>query len=308
MSGLPVLNVRGESIPEAWENSILELHRKGQWYRRDDPDDNEMQVDATMCITIENPDSDLFMHKYMGCGIEDLLAYEMEIHGAKDSWLKKLGDTEDYKWDYLYHERLASYPTSKGPIDQIKFVIDRLCQRPFSRRINTITWVPERDMSAKDTPCLQRIGFLVTPDTENPEINRLSMTYNFRSRNAMTAAPMNMVGLYALQCTIRDSIRKVNGMNLENGRIADVTDSYHISTRDQKLLKGFMERYKKSVTRGETIRDRAFSGKEVVFPYMNSALSEVTEGVIRQTRNYLAGELLDKEVARINQIAEGRKR
>lgn len=308
MVGLPVLNVRGESIPEAWENSILELYKKGQWYKRDDPDDNEMQVDATMCITIENPDSDLFMHKSMGCGIEDLLAYEMEIHGAKDSWRKELGDAEDNKWDYLYHERLASYPTLKGPVDQIKFVIDRLCRRPFSRRINSITWVPERDMSAKDTPCLQRIGFLVTPDTESPKINRLNMTYNFRSRNAMTAAPMNMVGLYAFQCTIRDGVRSVSGMNLENGRIADITDSYHVSTRDQKLLKGFMERYERSVAKNETIKDRAFSGKEVVFPYMNSALSEVTEGIIRQTGNYLSGTTLYNEIASIRLISEGRKR
>ncbi|MFH0808638.1 MAG: thymidylate synthase [archaeon] len=308
MSGLPVLSARGESIPEAWENSILELHENGQWYKRGDPQDNEKQVDASMLITIENPDADLFMHKYMTCGIEDLVDYEMEIHGVRDSWEKDHSNPEDNKWDYTYHGRLTSYPTSTRPIDQLRFMINRLSERPFSRRVNAITWVPEIDTLAKDTPCLQRIGLLITPDAKDPQINRLNMTYNFRSRNAMIAAPMNIIGFYALQCTIRNAIREKTEMKLENGRIVDFTDSYHVSTRDQGILKNFMGRYDASVLRGETIRDRALSGEQTVFPYINSILSERTEKIIEQTKNYLSGEKLDKEITKIRKIAEKRKR
>ncbi len=307
MKGLPVLNARGESIPEAWENSILELNKNGQWYKRKDSNDNGLQVDATMMITIENPDANSFMHKYMTCGIEDLLDYEMEIHGAKDSWIKNLEDTEDKKWDYLYHERLASYPSPKGPIDQLQFAVNRLSERPFSRRINTITWIPERDTVTKDTPCLQRIGFLITPDQENPEIQRLNMTYIFRSRNAMIATPMNMIGLYALQCTIKDAVKEKTKMNLENGRIVDFTDSYHVSTRDQDILKGFMSRYETSISKNETIKDRTLQ-RDYVFDYMNGILPERTETIIKQTGKYLSGEALEKEISKIKKIAEARKR
>jgi len=307
MVGLPVLNVRGESIPEAWENSILKLGKEGQWYKRDDPEDNGIQVDASMLITIENPDSDLFMHKLMTCGIEDLLDYEMEIHGAKDSWIKNLVDKEDHKWDYLYHERLANYPGSKGYIDQIQFMIDRLSERSFSRRVNSITWVPERDTLAKDTPCLQGIRFLITPDTKNLDIPRLNMTYNFRSRNAMIAAPMNIIGFYALQCTVRDAVKNKTRMNLENGRIVDFTDSYHVSTRDQNILKIFLNRYNTSIMKGETIKERSYP-REFVFNYMNSILPERTEVIIKQTGNYLLGETLEEEILKIKEIAEKRKR
>jgi len=119
---------------------------------------------------------------------------------------------------------------------------------------------------------------------------------------------MNMIGLHALQCTICDGIREKTGMNLENGRIADFTDSYHISTRDQSILKKFMERYTASTARGETIQDRTFSGKETIFPYMNNILPEITNTIIEQTKNYLTGKELEKEIAKIKTIAEKRKR
>ncbi len=307
MAGLPLLVARGESIPEAWENSVLELRKKGLWYKRDDPEDNGLQVDSTMAIEISNPDSDLFMHKYMTCGIEDLLDYEMEIHGAKDSWRKNLKDSKDKRWDYLYHERLASYPGSEGPLDQIQFMIDMLCERFFSRRINSITWVPERDMKTKDTPCLQGIRFLITPDKDSPDIKRLNMRYNFRSRNVMIASPMNMIGMYSLQCTVRDAVKEKSGMNLQNGSIVDFVDSYHISTRDQETLRRFIERYNHSAYKGETIADRAYD-RAFVFNYMNSILPERTEVIINQTRNYLSGDELTKEIKRIKKIAESRKR
>lgn len=307
MRGLPVLNVRGESIPEAWENSILELASKGRWYKRGDPDDKDKQVDATMMITVENPDSEEFMHKWMTCGIEDLLDYEMEIHGAKDSWRKDLNDESDNRWDYLYHERLASYPGSKGTTDQIIAMIDKLSERPFSRRACSTLWVPERDAIAKDTPCLQGIRFLITPKEEDQKEYFLNMTYNFRSRNVMIAAPMNMIGLYALQCTVRDAIIKKTGMKLENGRITDFTDSYHVSSRDQETLKKFLEMRASSLSRGETIKDRTYT-RDFVFSYMNNILPERTEAIINQTEKYLSGEKLSSEISKIRAIADARKR
>ena len=160
--GLPFLVARGDSIAEAWENSILELNKNGKWYKRDDPDDNGNQVDARMAIEIKNPDEGPFLHKYMGFDPRALLDYFFEVHGARDVLRKDLDDPEDHKWDYLYHERLEGYPTSQGPFNQIYAMIKRLAERPFSRRVGAITWVPERDTKAKDTPCLQRYSAILS--------------------------------------------------------------------------------------------------------------------------------------------------
>jgi len=299
MSGLPLLVARGESIPEAWENSVLELHRNGQWYKRDDPEDNDLQLDASMAIEIQNPDADLFLHKSVTCGFEDLFDYMMELHGARDSLIKDLDNPEDHKWDYLYSERLNFYPTSNGSIDQIEKMVEKLSARPFTRRANSTLWVPERDAEAKDTPCLQRIGFLITPDGKEKGLNRLNMTYNFRTRNVMIAAPMNIIGFYSLMCGVRDKVRKNTGMNLENGRMLDVTDTYHVSSRDQKILNGFVERHEVSRKKGEGIESRAYT-KDFALNYMSGIRQERTDGIISQLENTFQN--------RINAVSDSTKK
>ena len=130
MANLPLLVARGESIPEAWENSVLELYQHGLRYKRADPaDKGGVQVGARMTIEIFNPDSNFFTHKCengMTAGAPGTFEYIMEFLGAKDTWIKKSEEAKE--WDYTYHQRLASY---EGGFDQIEFIINRLVERPF---------------------------------------------------------------------------------------------------------------------------------------------------------------------------------
>ena len=305
MGNLPVLHVKGESIPEAWENSVVELANKGIWYPRQGPKDKgQMQVDSTMIIEVENPDSDLKVHKYVTCGINDLLEYEMEILGAKDSWVTL--DPNDPRWPYHYHERLGIYPGSDGvPIDQLERVIERAIKKPFKRNLQAITWVPERDIDSKDPPCLQRLWFYLFPDGDS-EFS-LNMNYHFRSRNTMIAAPMNMDGIHTLQSYVRDRIAEGTGWNIKNGRMVDIIDSYHISSKDQSLLKSFQERLQKSKAKGETINDRAWN-KEFVYMQMADMVDETETKIIDYTKRRLEekGESgkIDSEVKKIKLIAD----
>lgn len=282
-SGLPLLVARGEGIAEAWENSILELNKNGKWYNRGDPDDNGKQVDARMVIEVKNPDANPFLHKYMGCDARALLDYLFEVHGARDVLRKDLNDPTDAKWDYLYHERLEGYPTSQGPFNQIDAMVRRLAERPFSRRVGAITWVPERDTKAKDTPCLQRMSFLIVPGEDG--VSWLNLTYTFRSRNAMTASPMNMTGFHSLQTRVRDEITALSGLNLRNGSIVDFTDAYHISTRDQPILQQmFLSRYAKSCEKNETLADRTYT-RGTTIGMMEEYLPDVVNSIMQQMDN-----------------------
>lgn len=303
---IPVLSVRGKSIPEAWENSVVELHNYGGWYRRKgSKDKGRLQVDSTMTITIENPDSELFMHKYAGCGIENLLEYEMEFLGAKDSWVVDQYDPlDDKRWAYHYHERLASYPNGRMGIDQIKALIEGLSKEPYIRRNTAITWVPKKDIGHKDPPCMQSVWTYIAPCNDGSF--KLNVNFRFRSRNVMTAAPMNLTGEYALQCYIRDRVIENTRMNLRNGRLVDFSDSYHVSARDRHILKNFMERLEKSKAKNETIVDRAYN-REFVFNYMNQVREEVTNKIIEQTRKRFA-ERGERQVELIKKISESRIR
>ena len=78
----PILNVSGESMPEAWENACLALSRQGMTYqRRDEEDSQGLQVEANMSIEIRDPDADPFAHKKGGTNAVDqaLLDYYYEM-------------------------------------------------------------------------------------------------------------------------------------------------------------------------------------------------------------------------------------
>lgn len=304
---LPVLYARGNSIPEAWEASVVKLYNEGLlWHREGRKDKGRQTLDSSMTIEIANPDSDLFMHKYMTSDPEALLDYQLEILGAKDAWVHtEPGST---KWPYHYHERLATYPGTKGLVNQIERIIDGISNERWSRGHNMITWVPERDFDSVDPPCLQKLWFEVIPD-ELAEDNsfRLNMNYIFRSRNVMIAAPMNMVGLHTLYTHIKNKVIEKSGMNLKTGRIVDFVDSYHVSAQDMHILNDFMARYNKSMEKGESSEDRCLS-REICFMGMDQ--KAIVDKIIEQTRKELIekGEYTDKrfaeEVNKVNQIAE----
>lgn len=301
---LPVLSARGESIPEAWENSVLELYKKGLWWSREGPKDKgNRQLDSTMTIII-TPSSDLYMHKFLTCDIESLYEYQLEILGAKDSWVSH--DPNSTKWEYHYHERLANYPAREGYVNQIERLVEGLAEEPWKRRYNMITWSPETDFDLKDPPCLQRIWCALIPDeSSSDESSFLNMNYNFRSRNVMIAAHMNMVGLRTLQDYIIRRVVEKTGRKIKPGRIVDIADSYHVSSSNVPLLEKFLTLMDESQKRGESSADRCID-KQRAFSIMDR--EAVVNRIITQTEKELAekGESyrFEEEVKKIWNIYE----
>ncbi len=301
---IPVLHAKGESIPEAWENSILELYNKGLWWCRDEKtkDKGEPNLDSTMTIEITNPDSNLIMHQYHLYTFEGIFEYQMEMLGAKNSWV--ILDKETTDWPYHYSERFLEYPRTEGFINQIEKIIKGLSDNPSKRRNQIITWVPERDLDSKDPPCLQRVWFNIVPDESSKDNTyKLNTNYHFRSRNVMNAAPVNMVGLWTLQSYIRDKIIENTGMSLQNGRLVDMVDSYHVSAQDKSQLVDFIGTLAKhsDLQSGERCYD-----KQTVFGSINKTLIE--NNIIEQTKKQLAKKgqeyKLDNEIEKIRQISQ----
>ena len=312
---LPGLSARGNGIAEAWENSVVELYNNGGWYSREGPKDKgQMHVDATMTITIDNPDSPRFLHKYVRFNFPDLLEYEMELLGAKNSLTfdPKLDPEGDTRWPYQYSHRILKYPgIDGGTIDQLEGMIDGLSERPYARRNNIITWVPEKDIGADDPPCLQGIWAYIAPVGDGTF--KLNMNYTFRSRNVMQASPMNMKGMHVLQSHIRDRVIENTGMPLQNGRMMDHSFSYHVSAQDRPILEGFMRRLGKAFREETDLDETTIDGRSYPEEFINQkyeeARPEVERKVIQTVRNRFEERYgLNDEIARIKQISTSRKR
>lgn len=298
---LPVLYVSGDSIPEAWENSVRELNNKGLWYHRHSrKDKGELQVDATTIIEVKNPLSNLFLHKGMNCEFETLFGYQMELFGVTDSWVDASDETD--RWPYTYSERIFTFPGSKKLTNQMEATIEKMVRKPATRQLNMSIWSPERDNTSSDPPCLQRLWFGLIPNEESEDSYTLNMNYNFRSRNVMTAAPMNMTGLSFFQFYVARELMERTDKKVEVGRMVDINDSYHVSAQDQELLEKFIGRFENPEG---TIEDRTFSrqmGLEIMDSY--NGWGKLEKKYIDQTGKYLEGKELEEETEKILGISK----
>lgn len=230
MKGIPVLNAQGRSIAEAWENSLIELHRNGrpmktQYDKADDPPSR----DATMVITIADPLAEPMIHRDFPGGLEDLQEYVMEVvEGIKNHLVRDPNDPEDTRWEYTYNERLFRYtvPGIAGRVfDQIEMVAGKLAETPHTRRAQAITWKVWEDNECYDPACLQSIWCRLT---EEDGVLCLNTNIRFRSNDAYKAAFMNMFALVQLQKKIADRIAELSGREVILGRYVHMADSYHI--------------------------------------------------------------------------------
>lgn len=243
MHNIPVLSVVGTSLAEAYEKALLSLYRNGIPFKTqyDKPGDPQ-SLDATMNITIEEPESDPMIHKAFPGGIEDLREYVMELMGAKDHWVKNINDTADTRWEYTYHGRLSGYgswqekvegrSTRQGPfcVNQIEKVVQKLLSQPFTRQAQMITWMPNLDFDCYDPPCLQSLWYRIV---EEGDVWWLNCNVRFRSNDAWGASFMNMFGFIQFNRElIANEIEKQTGRTVKLGRLNWHADSYHIYGKD----------------------------------------------------------------------------
>lgn len=242
---IPVLTIQGRSLAETFEKALTSLYIEGVRIRTqyDKPGD-PLSVDATMNMTVLDPMADPMIHKAFPGGIADLREYVFELEGHKDSWVKAINDPEDTRWEYTYHGRLQNYGQWKekradgttaftGPfqVDQVEYVIDKLCQQPFTRQAQMITWMPNLDLTCYDPPCLQSIWYRIIED--NDQVQWLNSNVRFRSNDAWGANFMNMFGFTMFNRTvIADEIQKRTNKTVKLGRMNWQADSFHIYGKD----------------------------------------------------------------------------
>jgi len=252
MHGIPVLTVRGDTIPGAWENSLLSLREYGakvvtQYDTKADPP----SIDCSMMIVVEEPLLEPMIHLDMPGGLEDLQEYVREVcDGIKDHQIRDPNNPDDHRWEYTYHQRLFGYDYAGVVFDQIENICQQLAKCLYTRRAQAITWKVWEDNACYDPPCLRSVWCRILPADDL----LLNMNVCFRSRDAYKAAFMNMYALVMLQKKIADRISELINRPVGLGRYVDFSDSYHIYGKN---LVEFEGRFMKA------IRERRFEQRTV---------------------------------------------
>ena len=247
---IPTLCVTGKTLPEAWENAVLECWHKGVAIATeyDKPGDPPSR-DCTMVWTVEDPFAEPRIHRAFPGGLEDLEVYRQEVvDGVHDHWIAP----EEGKWTYTYHKRLFAYDIEGETIDQVEALIAKLSETGHTRRAQAITWNPKLDIPTYDPPCLQRIWCRLLDDEEGGRV--LNMNAHWRSRDAYKAAYMNVFALTELQRVIAGRIAARNGVPVRVGRYADLVDSFHIYGSYFADFEGFLKMVEK-----RTFADRTWN-------------------------------------------------
>ena len=245
---ITVLKVEGNTLPEVWEKSLLEVWQNGvaiktQYDRPKDPPSR----DATMIMIIHMPFLEPRIHRALPTGLDELEVYRQEVVlGIHDHWIGGHG------WSYSYHDRLFNYKVREGNLDQIAVAVDNLVSCFHTRRAQSITWAPEIDAKHHEPPCLQRIWLRILEDPKEGLV--LNMNTHWRSRDAFKAAFMNIFALTDLQKVIAEKVSEKIARPVKIGRYVDITDSYHIYGSYFDQFKGFLETLKK-----KTFEQRTYS-------------------------------------------------
>lgn len=277
MKGIPVLNVSGKGIAEAWEKSLIELNEKGCDIKTmyDKPDDPPSK-DSTMMITIEDPLSEPMIHKDFPGGLEDLQEYVMEVvEGIKNHLVRDPNDPDDTRWEYTYNERLFAYkvPGLDKVFDQIENIAVKLAETPYSRRAQAITWKVWEDNECYDPACLQSIWCRITEQDGDKYLN---MNIRFRSNDAYKAAFMNIFALVQLQKMIAGRISELSGQNIKLGRYVHIADSYHIYG---SYFGEFKERFL------EGLKRRDFEGRTFRYEDIKDIMAEARPMIMEKVKN-----------------------
>ncbi len=252
MRNIPVLCISEKTLAEAYEAALVALYKNGTRFKTqyDKPGD-PLSIDATMNITILEPETDPMIHQAFPGGIDELKEYVLELKGIKDHWVKNMNDPKDTRWEYTYHGRLANYGswqemkedgTSQRvgfSIDQVEGVIKKLVEQPFTRQAQMITWMPNTDLEVYDPPCLQSLWYRLMEDDEG--MLWLNCNIRFRSNDAWGANFLNMFGFVQFNReVIANEVGKRLGKEIKMGRLNWQADSYHIYGRDIEKAKAML--------------------------------------------------------------------
>jgi thymidylate synthase (methanogen type) len=133
--------------------------------------------------------------------------------------------------DQIGIERLPIGVISFPRINQIEYIIQKLKDKPYSRRAQAITWRPLVDPYHIDPPCLQRIFMRIKE-------GKLLMQTTWRSRDLFRAWEANVNGMIRIQKKVADQL------GVEMGHYLDFSNSLHIYGNTISEVKDMLNRMK----------------------------------------------------------------
>ncbi len=198
-----------------------------------------------------------------------LFAYEVPL-SEYDRWLSSLPGEEkkkfyqketahfllDQRYVRVVEKEIKGKKQSFVTINQIEYIIEKLCREPFTRQAQAITWQPYTDTDIYDPACLQSMWFRIFEDeNRTPTLN---MNVRFRSRDAYEASFMNCFAFIHVMEYIAEEIGKRTGKKIKIGRYVDESDSFHIYG---KRIPDFENRFLKNLIRRD-FKSRTFTRKD----------------------------------------------
>ncbi len=228
---LPVLQVSGKNLPQAFEQALVAVWDQGvSMATHYDKEDGNPSKEAMVTVILEEPFCEPRIPKAIIGGPEELEVYRQEVvEGIHDKWVDDNPETS--VWPYSYHERLFAYPVwdEKGNmqrVNQFDTILEMLAKDITNKRAEAITWRPAYDPnSTKSAPCFQRMWFRAIPVGDEYVLN---MHTYWRSRDLFKAWPMNVYGFTDLQRVFAERLSGMIGKEVSLGRYVDTSDSLHI--------------------------------------------------------------------------------
>ena len=140
------------------------------------------------------------------------------------------------KVSYTYGNRLFSNDVYG---DQIKYIIDKLGERPMSRRAIATLWLPS-DRESDTPPCLVLVQGLISG-------NYYHHITVFRSHDIFGAWPLNAYGQLILAMKIAEGLSKKLRRGIKIGDLVIFSISAHIYEHDWMRAEEFIQKYKDRV-------------------------------------------------------------
>ncbi len=166
---------------------------------------------------------------------QKLIKAEM-IKFSEDKVIWKLKNGVEFELDKNISQRMGIKQIPLGilnfpRINQIEYIINKLKEKPYSRRAQAITWRPLIDPFHVDPPCLQRIYMRIKE-------GKLLMQTTWRSRDLFRAWEANVNGMIRIQKYVAEKL------DVEIGHYLDFSNSLHIYGRTISEVKDMLERMK----------------------------------------------------------------
>jgi len=159
-----------------------------------------------------------------------------KIKETNESVVWKLKNLVEFDLDKKISEQLNIEKLPIGvlnfpKINQIEYIIQKLKNRPYSRRAQATTWRPLVDPFHIDPPCLQRIFMRIKE-------GKLIMQTTWRSRDLFRTWEANVNGMIRIQKYVGDQV------GVDIGHYLDFSNSLHIYGNTITELKDMLYRMK----------------------------------------------------------------